>query len=650
MIAGSTATAQTFLNSFGGSGSAVGKFSFPTGLAYDNLNGLLYVADSGNGRVQDIDTAGNTATIGVGILSGPQSVSLDASGNVYIADQDNNRIVELASATQDGTFLKAFGTPGTGFGQMNFPVGVTVDTGGGGVYVGNTQNNRIDIFSSAGVYQESAGSAGSGAGQLSLPHGVAVIPNGDVYTADYGNNRISEFTSFGSFVRTFGAGTLSSPTAVTLNSSHSLLYVTDQNNNRVAVFTAGGSLVTTFGATGSGAGQFVEPDGVTVSQTGMVYVADTANNRIERWFDPASWSTGTNTFTNAATGPTSVGAGPGQLLGNSFTLDGGKSLIVGGTTSVSGSGMLTLAGGALTTNALNATGGKFDYTSGTLSTQSISVSNGGAFSATHGGTVSAPGGTAINDSGSKLTLDGGSQFTTSSLNLQNGTVTVGNATITATAVPGSMAPLNVSGGVLQLTNPTTSIIAGAQLSNSGSILGSGMIEAPFVNTSLGQVSINPGQIQTYTKDASSDGDFSLNAGGSLAFDTKLNLTSNSLLLFALHGVTAGSQYGQIDVTGNFAAGGTLDVFFFNYTPQSGDAFHLLNFGSESGVFSSIELPTLPEGLRWNTSLLYSQGTISVSQAPEPSAVILAVLGGVVLLAGRFVGGVRGIGQKLRRFD
>ena len=429
-----SAQGQTFLNSFGGTGTALGQFSFPTGLAYDNTYGLLYVADSGNGRVEVFDSAGNSGTLGFG-LSSPQSVSTDTAGDVFVADLVNSRVVEFASVAQDGGFIQSFGSAGSGSGQLNFPVGVAVDTGaGGGEIVADTQNNRLNLYSSGGVFVRSESSAGSGDGQVSLPHGLAVIPGGDVYVADYGNNRIEEFTNIGNFVRTFGSPGLSSPTAVGLNTANSLLYVADQNNNRIAVFTTSGNFVTSFGSAGSGAGQMTGPDGVTVTPSGMVYVADTGNNRIERWFDPASWSSGTNSFTNAATGPTSVAAGPNQFLGTNLTLNAGKGLVVGDTTTVNAGGTVILSGGGLSTNTLNVVGGQFTDTSGTLTAGALNVSAGGTFDASHGGTFSFPTQVSVSDTGSVIKFDGGAQATALIGYTQSGgLLQIGNATFTANA-------------------------------------------------------------------------------------------------------------------------------------------------------------------------------------------------------------------------
>jgi fibronectin-binding autotransporter adhesin len=108
----------------------------------------------------------------------------------------------------------------------------------------------------------------------------------------------------------------------------------------------------------------------------MVYVADTQNNRVVRLFDPSSWVSGTNDFTDPTVGPTSVAVGPGQLLGTSLTLDASMGLVVGDTTKIGAGGSLVLAGGTLSTNTLAVCPGGF-----------LQIGNGGSIGSLSGAIV-----------------------------------------------------------------------------------------------------------------------------------------------------------------------------------------------------------------------------------------------------------------------
>lgn len=119
----------------------------------------------------------------------------------------------------------------------------------------------------------SFGEFGGGPGQLDAPKQMAVAPDGDVYVADSGNDRISVFAGDGTFLRTFGEGVLSEPKDVALD-AEGRAYVADTGNGRIVVFSATGGLLDEFGE-----GELDEPSGVAVDGS-TVYVADTGNERV----------------------------------------------------------------------------------------------------------------------------------------------------------------------------------------------------------------------------------------------------------------------------------------------------------------------------------------------------------------------------------
>lgn len=123
----------------------------------------------------------------------------------------------------------------------------------------------------------SFGEFGGGAGQLNTPAQIAVAPNGDLYLADRGNDRISVFAGDGTFLRSFGEGELFEPSDVALDGGRAL--VADTGHNRVAVFSILGGFLDAFGC----ACGLLEPRGLTVDSSSFastVYVADTGNNRV----------------------------------------------------------------------------------------------------------------------------------------------------------------------------------------------------------------------------------------------------------------------------------------------------------------------------------------------------------------------------------
>ena len=268
-------------------------------------------------------TAWGTAGTGDGAFKLANGIAVDDRGDVYVADTDNNRIQEFSF---DGRFVARLGrnggdgSAGSGPGELARPFGVAVD-GWGNVYVADNVNDRVVKYSSRGRFVAAWGSTGAGAGQLDDPRGLGVGPNGHLYVADHGNNRIVEFTSAGGFVRMWGRnggdgsagsapGELNQPRGVGFDRAGNV-YVAEKLNHRIQKFTADGRSLASWGGLGSGDGQLNTPYGVVVDGAGHVFVADTVNNRIQV-FDTAGRFLG-KWGRNGGDG--SAGSAPGEFEG-----------------------------------------------------------------------------------------------------------------------------------------------------------------------------------------------------------------------------------------------------------------------------------------------------------------------------------------------
>ena len=131
-------------------------------------------------------------------MNGPSGLVFDPDDNLYVVDSLNHRVQKF---TKDGKSLGAFGSQGSGEGQLDMPWGICTDREGD-VYVADWQNNRVQKFSPNGQFLRQFGGSDVRVGDLDHPSGVAVDSDGDVYVTDWANHRVQVYGPDGSFIAT----------------------------------------------------------------------------------------------------------------------------------------------------------------------------------------------------------------------------------------------------------------------------------------------------------------------------------------------------------------------------------------------------------------------------------------------------------------
>jgi DNA-binding beta-propeller fold protein YncE len=196
----------------------------------------------------------------------------------------------LAYIFQVETLIEPVATWATGtevVNGLNRPTDVAIDDSSGNVYVADTGNSRIQIFSSNGTYITSWGGEGSGTGQFSYPAGLDTDNSSNVYVADTRNNRMQKFSSNGTYITSWGRdgsdkGQFKYPSDLAIDPISGNVYVADTDNHRIQIFSPSGTYMGSWGGEiGTENGQFVSPGGLAIDLAGNVYVADTGNNRIQ---------------------------------------------------------------------------------------------------------------------------------------------------------------------------------------------------------------------------------------------------------------------------------------------------------------------------------------------------------------------------------
>lgn len=220
-----------------------------------------------------------------GQLSGPTGVTRALDGNIYVANTGNDRIEVFAP---DGTTLPALGGPGSGPGQFSQPSSVYGLAAESSLLVLDAGNNRVQKLSLNGVPVAGFnGPSGTGSlpGSFNAPKGIAADVDGRFWVADTGNDRVQAFAADGTYLETIGEGALSRPRGVALGLDGTL-YVSDSGHNQVVAYAPGaprnGPGVQVVGP-GSLPGRVEDPGGLAVDAHGRLAVADSGNARIERF-------------------------------------------------------------------------------------------------------------------------------------------------------------------------------------------------------------------------------------------------------------------------------------------------------------------------------------------------------------------------------
>ena len=244
---GQQQTEYTFVDEWGSTGSEAGQFEEASDLAIAPADKNILIPDSGNDRIEIFTENGTFVTNWISFitltdegnneLSHPHGIAIDSkTGDVYIGDQGNNRIIKLSA---DGKIISTIEDSSNS--TFNHPHGIAIDSKSGDVYVVDRDLAFVQKFDSEGNFITKWGSKGTADGQFDRPWDIASDSDGYVYVTDSANSRVQKFDSEGNFI-------------------------------------------TKWGSKGTADGQFLQPEGIAVDPLGeWVVISDTKRNTVSKF-------------------------------------------------------------------------------------------------------------------------------------------------------------------------------------------------------------------------------------------------------------------------------------------------------------------------------------------------------------------------------
>lgn len=256
----------------------------PMGIAVSDDGQIVYVTDLGQGAIFAFDF-GKKKFRKIGPVAWPVGIAMDNGQNIYVVEQ---RTKSISVFDPDGNRIRSFTDP-----SLERPTGIAIDRDRGRLYVADTAHTEskehgVKVFSLDGKLIGKVGKGkGNDKGEFLFPTYLAVDREGNLYVTDSLNCRVQVFSASGEYLRSYGQrgdawGNFARPKGVAIDSFGNV-YVADSDWSNVQIFNQKGQILLFFGGRGPIPGMLKNPTAVAIDKQNHIYVGDYLNHRIEEY-------------------------------------------------------------------------------------------------------------------------------------------------------------------------------------------------------------------------------------------------------------------------------------------------------------------------------------------------------------------------------
>jgi DNA-binding beta-propeller fold protein YncE len=238
----------------------------------DSESRCVWIVDRSTSDVRQV-TGGRSAT-----LAAPVGVTFGSGNRLFVVDSELKKIFVFST---DGKFREFFAESV----EWGRPVGIAYDATNDHFWISDAGMHQLVRLDESGRQIGTVGTRGDGPGQFNFPGQLAVGPQNRLYVVDSLNFRIQIFSPRGEYLASFGIagnrpGAFARPRGIAV-SRQGHVYVSDALSDVIQIFDRSGALLLDFGAHGNKPGQFAMPAGISIDGNDMIYVADHLNRRIQ---------------------------------------------------------------------------------------------------------------------------------------------------------------------------------------------------------------------------------------------------------------------------------------------------------------------------------------------------------------------------------